>query len=255
MATAKSMEKKESAQKFKSFLKKNVYYIIMAVCLLAIAGMITATVLLNKSQSTKEGINDTLEQVTPTTSDLTDKEKEGDKTPEPTSKEDENKDKETEKETEGEKENEQPTNTEPTPVAIVFDAPVAAVDIACDYSMDALVWNSTLQHSAVHNGIDFRGADGTDVLCVYDGVVTAVGYDVLNGYTVTVQHNDTLYTSYGSMNEPTVKVGQNVRKGEVLGTMGNTASKEYSMGPHLHFSVYENNKVTDPYKYMAIGGK
>ena len=121
--------------------------------------------------------------------------------------------------------------------------------------MDAWVWNSSLRHYAVHNGIDFRGEDGTNVSCVYDGVVSSVGYDVLSGYTVTVQHNDTLYTSYGSLNEPTVKVGQTVRKGDVIGTMGNTASKEFSMGPHLHFSVYENDKVTDPYKFMPIGGK
>lgn len=238
------MEKKESTQKLRTFLKKNVYYIIMAVCLLAIAGMITATVLLNNAQSVNNnadnGIN---EEPVPTTSDVT--EKPGEKeTPEPT-----------EKEKEGEKEKEEQTNADPKPVQIVFDTPVAAVDVACDYSMDALVWNNTLKHYAVHNGIDFRGEDGTNVFCVYDGVVTAVGYDVLNGYTVTVQHNDTLYTSYGSLNEPSVKVGQNVKKGDVLGTIGNTASKEYSMGPHLHFSVYENNRATDPYKYLAMGGK
>ncbi len=236
------MEKKESTQKFKTFLKKNVYYIIMALCLLAIAGMITATVLLNKSPSVNNGnvVDNGISDggVVPTSGDPTEKEKEGEK---------EKEDPKEEKPTEGE--------TNPTPSAIVFDAPVAVVDIACDYSMDALVWNSTLKHYAVHNGIDFRGEEGTNVLCVYDGVVTSVGYDILSGYTVTVQHNDTLYTSYGSLNEPSVKVGQNVRKGEVLGTMGNTASKEYSMGPHVHFSVYENNKIADPYKYMAIGGK
>ncbi len=238
------MEKKSSSQKLKTFMKKNVYYIIMAVCLLAIAGMITATVLLSKTESVsngnvEEGLNEDITiptNVEPVVNQ--------DKEDNPEQKEDKA---EPDKPTTG--------NDEPTPIAIVFDSPVANIDIAADYSMDALVWNSTLRHYAVHNGIDFRGEDGANVQCVYDGVVSSVGYDVLNGYTVTVQHNDTLFTSYGSLNEPTVKVGQTVRKGDVIGTIGNTSGKEYSMGPHLHFSVYENDCVIDPYKYMSIGGK
>ena len=238
------MEKKASTQKLRAFLKKNVYYIIMAACLLAIAAMITATVLLNNNQSVNNTPVDSGLDVVPTNGDPVDTNKDTDPTENPGA--------------ETKPGDSEPTSTEPDPTpaqSIVFDAPVATVDIGCDYSMDALVWNSTLRHYAVHNGIDFKGEDGTNVLCVYDGVVSSVGYDMLNGYTVTIRHNDTLYTSYGSLNEPTVKVGQNVRKGDVIGTMGNTAGKEYSMGPHLHFSVYENDRATDPYKYMTIAGK
>ena len=241
------MEKKASTQKIRAFLKKNVYYIIMAACLIAIAAMITATVLLNNKQSVNNTPVDSglSGDVVPTNVDPVDTNKEKEDTPQ--------EQKPTTDPTESEHTT---TDPEPTPTqSIVFDAPVAVVDIGCDYSMDALVWNSTLRHYAVHNGIDFKGEDGTNVLCVYDGVVTSVGYDMLNGYTVTVQHNDALYTSYGSLNEPTVKVGQKVRKGDVIGTMGTTAGKEYSMGPHLHFSVYENDRATDPYKYMTIAGK
>ena len=238
------MEKKASTQKLRAFLKKNVYYIIMAACLLAIAAMITATVLLNNSRSVSNTPANTGLDVVPTNGDPVDTNKDTDPTENPGA--------------ETKPGDSEPTSTEPDPTpaqSIVFDAPVATVDIGCDYSMDALVWNSTLRHYAVHNGIDFKGEDGTNVLCVYDGVVSSVGYDMLNGYTVTIRHNDTLYTSYGSLNEPTVKVGQSVRKGDVIGTMGNTAGKEYSMGPHLHFSVYENDRATDPYKYMSIAGK
>lgn len=241
------MEKKESTQKLKAFLKKNVYYIIMAACLLAIAAMITATVLLNDKQSVNNTVNDGLNDVVPV-----------DANPTETGKEQEKETQQEKPDTETKPSGSEETTTEPeqTPTqSIVFEAPVAAVDIGCDYSMDALVWNSTLKHYAVHNGIDFKGEDGTNVLCVYDGVVSAVEYDMLSGYTVTVKHNDSLYTSYGSLNEPTVKVGKTVRKGEVIGTMGNTSSREYSMGPHLHFSVYENDRAIDPYKYMNIAGK
>ena len=242
------MEKKESTQKLKAFLKKNVYYIIMAACLLAIAAMITATVLLNdKQQSVNNAVNDGLNDVVPADADPAETDKEPEKENQNEQTGTENKPGESEQTT---------TDPEQTPTqTIVFDAPVGVVDIGCDYSMDALVWNSTLKHYAVHNGIDFKGEDGTNVLCVYDGVVSAVEYDMLSGYTVTVKHNDSLFTSYGSLNEPTVKVGNTIRKGEVIGTMGNTSSREYSMGPHLHFSVYENDRAIDPYKYLNIAGK
>jgi len=97
--------------------------------------------------------------------------------------------------------------------------------------------------------------DGDNVLCACDGVVTSVGYDILNGYTVTVQHNENISSSYSSLNEPTVTVGQKLKKGDVLGTMGNTSGKEYAQGPHVHFSVLEKGEYTDPYQYMTIGGK
>lgn len=241
------MEKKASTQKVKAFFKKNVYYIIMAACLLAIAAMITATVLLNDKQNVNNTIDDGINNVVPVDADPTGTDKEKEKDPQ-----------EGQQGTETKPSGSEQTSTDPDPTpaqSIVFEAPVAAVDIGCDYSMDALVWNSTLKHYAVHNGIDFKGEDGTNVLCVYDGVVSAVEYDILSGYTVTVKHNDSLCTSYGSLNEPTVKVGQNVRKGETIGTMGNTSSREYSMGPHLHFSVYENDRAIDPYKYLNIAGK
>ncbi len=243
------MEKK-SSQKVKTFLKKNVYYIIMAACLIAIAAMITVTVLMNNgtengkiSENGDSKTVDITDPEQPTGGDITDTPTGGDDTPTggddtPTGGDD------------------TPTGgDEPTTEPIVFGLPVDAVDIIKDYAPDTLVWNSTLRHYAVHNGIDFGGEDGANVRCVCDGVISAVGYDMLNGYTVTVKHNDKLYSSYGSLNEPTVKVGQSVKKGDVIGTMGTSASNEYSSGPHLHFSVYENDAPTDPYRYMTIGGK
>ena len=107
----------------------------------------------------------------------------------------------------------------------------------------------------MHNGIDFGGNDGDNVMSVYDGTVIEVKYDILNGYTVKVQHNDSLVTSYSSLNEPTVAVGQTVAKGDVLGTMGVTAANEYLDGAHVHFSLYEDGKIANPYTYLTLGDK
>ena len=248
------MEKKQTSQRTKNFLKKNVYYIIMAVCLLAIAAMVTVTVLINNgviatgredlNGDLNNGINDDVptggNTDTPTggdggntnVGDNTDKGNQGE-----TQKPDDSK------------------QTDTKPIAIVFVNPVEKVNIIQDYCMDSLVWNSTLKHYAVHNGIDFAGEDGTNVMCVYDGVVTDISYDVLNGNMVTIKHNDNLYSTYSSLNEPVVKVGQTVNKGAVIGTMGTTATAEYSSGAHVHFSVTENGNLIDPKTYLTVSNE
>lgn len=231
------MDKKQSSHKVRTFFKKNVYYIIMAVCLLAIAAMITVSVLINNG--TIGGINpDDTPAITDPDDDLNNgtvpnpddgngnnnnnNDNTGNVTPEP----------------------EQPT-------AIVLASPVNSANVLLNYSMDQLVWNSTLKHYAVHNGMDFGGNDGDEVYSAYDGVVTEITYDILNGHTVTIKHSDTLSTKYSSLNEPVVSVGQSVTKGGVIGTMGTTATSEYSMGAHLHFMVLENGQEVDPTLFLA----
>ena len=219
----------------------------MAVCLLAIAAMITVTVLINNGviKMGEDNLNTDVPNE-PTINDPV-----GDNNVDAGNNGDGNK----------EPDNQQPTNptpdkpTDTEPVAVVFASPVTDVNVIQEYSMDMLVWNSTLKHYAVHNGIDFGGADGTNVYCVYDGVVTSVTYDVLNGNTVTIKHGDKLYTTYSSLNEPVVTVGQTVAKGGIIGTMGVTATAEYAMGAHVHFSVTENGNIIDPETYLTLSSQ
>jgi len=226
------MEKKHATKgKFKTFLKKNVYYIIMGICILAIAAMVTVAIV-TKNNSTdvvgpSQNIDNPPEQVT-NPDDVQNTDNPGTQQPDPVI---------------------------PTPTAVVFVNPVQEVKILKDYSMDALVWNATLKHYKVHNGIDFAGEDGTDVMSVYAGTVSNITYDILNGYTVTVVHNDKLTTTYSSLNEPTVTVGQTVAKGEKIGTMGITATNECLDGAHVHFCLYENGEIADPNKYFENGDK
>ena len=230
------MEKKSS--KTKSFWKRNVYYIIMAVCLLAIAAMVTLTILINNGVIGKKGdiVNDTPDapaiNTEPTQTD----------TQEPIDQPTENP---TETPTE------KPVEQE-TPTAIVFACPVEKVNIGTNYSMDALVWNASLKHYAVHDGIDFLGNDGDNVFAAYDGVVESVNYDALHGHSVTIKHNDSLKTTYSSLNTPTVTVGQGVKKGGVIGTMSSSATNEYSLGAHVHFSATENGVEIDPNTYLTL---
>lgn len=229
------MERKRTTNgKFKTFLKKNIYYIIMGICILAIAAMVTVA-LVTKNQN-----NDPVVDVGPS-QNIDELPGNGDKP------DDSNLNKDPVDDNQG--------TIVPPPVAVVFATPVKDVNILQDYSMDTLVWHSTLKHYAVHTGIDFAGEDGTEVMSAYAGTVSNVTYDILNGYTVTITHNDKLTTTYSSLNEPTVTVGQSVAKGEKIGTMGVTATNEYLDGAHVHFCLYENGELADPNKYLSLGDK
>ena len=107
----------------------------------------------------------------------------------------------------------------------------------------------------LQTGIDFAGAEGANALAVYDGVVSSVTYDQLNGNVVKIDHGNGLVTIYSSLNEPVVTEGQTVTTGTVLGALSTSASKEMSDGSHLHFEVSLNGEVSNPYDYLPTGDK
>ncbi len=100
---------------------------------------------------------------------------------------------------------------------------------------------------AWHNGVDFAGKNGADVISVAAGVV--VYADDLNGYgkMVEIHHGSGYSTRYGHHQELKVKPGDIVRKGEVIGLMGSSGR---STGPHVHFEVFKNGRVVDPSTYI-----
>ena len=92
-----------------------------------------------------------------------------------------------------------------------------------------------------HNGIDLRASIGTKVKSALGGVVKATGNTDLAkgcysyGKWVVVEHPDGLSTLYGHLSYVSVRAGQAVTTGDILGYSGSTG---YSFGPHLHFGVY-----------------
>ncbi len=100
---------------------------------------------------------------------------------------------------------------------------------------------------AWHNGVDFAGKSGSDVISVAAGIV--VYADDLNGYgkMVEIHHGGGYTTRYGHHQKLKVKSGDIVRKGEVIGLMGSSGR---STGPHVHFEVYKNGRVVDPSTYI-----
>ncbi len=94
--------------------------------------------------------------------------------------------------------------------------------------------------SGEHNGIDFRASVGTPIKAAASGVVshtftTASRIKCGYGNRVSVEHSNGLTTLYAHMSLNTVKIGDRVERGQVVGYSGNTG---FTTGPHLHFGVY-----------------
>ena len=100
---------------------------------------------------------------------------------------------------------------------------------------------------AWHNGVDFAGKDGADVIAVAAGVVVYSGPRSGYGKMVEINHGSGYSTRYGHHKALTVKAGDVVRKGEVIGLMGSSGR---STGPHVHFEVFKNGRIVDPASYI-----
>ncbi|MEX0943508.1 MAG: M23 family metallopeptidase [Pseudomonadales bacterium] len=100
---------------------------------------------------------------------------------------------------------------------------------------------------AWHNGIDFAGKEGANVITVAAGVVVYSGPRSGYGQMVEVNHGGGFSTRYGHHKELLVKVGDIVKKSQVIATMGSSGR---STGPHVHFEVFKNGRVVDPSSYI-----
>ncbi len=101
----------------------------------------------------------------------------------------------------------------------------------------------------MHNGLDLAAAPGAPVHAPAEGVVSFAGYDASYGKLVTIDHGYGVVTRYGHNSAIFVKVGQRVKRRELISAVGNTGR---STGPHLHYEVRVNNVPVDPSNYILI---
>ncbi len=226
-----------SNNKAVKFLRKNVYYFVFIVCL-AVLSIITVALVVNQGSNSNELNNDNVIE-------NPDNSTNGDDSQKPNENEGNN---------QGENQN-PPAEEKPTVTVIVFDMPVNGTIIK-EYTGASVVYNQTLGLYTGHKAIDFLADEGAQVKCSYDGVVESITTSNLQGTTITVDHGNNLKTVYNSI-EPIENLaqGQQVSRGEVIGTVSLNNRTEYKDGAHLHFEVIENGVKIDPQKYLLLEEK
>jgi murein DD-endopeptidase MepM/ murein hydrolase activator NlpD len=99
----------------------------------------------------------------------------------------------------------------------------------------------------VHKGVDLAGASGDNICAVDDGVVTFAGSSGTYGNLIKLSHGNGYETYYAHCSKLLVSVGDTVKKGDVIGLVGQTGR---ASGPHLHFEVRLYGAVKNPMDYL-----
>ncbi|MDR0814497.1 MAG: M23 family metallopeptidase [Bacteroidales bacterium] len=98
-----------------------------------------------------------------------------------------------------------------------------------------------------HKGIDFTAPIGTPIFATANGTVLEKGLYPGFGNRIMIDHGNGCQTLYAHLADFAVRDGQQVKRGQVIGTVGNTG---VSTGPHLHYEVHKNGKPVNPINYF-----
>lgn len=104
-----------------------------------------------------------------------------------------------------------------------------------------------LKYRRMHWGIDISAPTGTPIYATGDGIIKSVGRKGGYGKTCIINHGYGYQTLYGHMKTFIAKRGQKVKRGEIIGYVGNTG---LSRAPHIHYEVIYNNKKINPVNYF-----
>jgi murein DD-endopeptidase MepM/ murein hydrolase activator NlpD len=140
-----------------------------------------------------------------------------------------------------------------TPAVIEFAMPLSAPITLKAANFDGIQLNKTQGWYEFDLGYTLGTATSETVVAVYDGTVKdVVQNDASAGNLVRIQHDNGLETVYSSLGDIDVTKGQVLKKGDRIGTTGNTAIYEKFNMPYVRFEAYENGKPINPDKYVTF---
>lgn len=109
------------------------------------------------------------------------------------------------------------------------------------------VYNGELK--SYHSGTDFKAKDNTPIIASNSGIVKISQNRFYSGNSIVIDHGHGVYSCYFHLNTMNFKVGDFIKKGEVLGLSGSTGRVT---GPHLHFSFRINGILVDPLQAIEV---
>ena len=104
-----------------------------------------------------------------------------------------------------------------------------------------------LKYIRMHAGIDFSAPQGTAIFATGDGTVDYAGFNKTSGNMVTLNHGYGYETKYLHMSNFAVRQGQKVKRGDIIGYVGNTG---LSKAPHCHYEVWKDNQHVNPVNFF-----
>ena len=120
-----------------------------------------------------------------------------------------------------------------------------------DYSSDDLVYSVTLDEWTTHLGIDYKSEKTDIVKASADGKIKSIKNDPRYGLTVVIEHTNGFESVYSNLlTAEFITVGEEVKQGQTIATVGNTARFEIADETHLHFEIKQNGENVDPNIYL-----
>ena len=101
--------------------------------------------------------------------------------------------------------------------------------------------------AVLHAGIDIANRIGTPIVAPARGTVVSAGWQNAYGNCIVIDHGNSITTRYAHMETTVVSEGQEVKRGQVIGTIGNTGR---STGPHLHYEIRVGGVPVNPMRYI-----
>ena len=98
-----------------------------------------------------------------------------------------------------------------------------------------------------HDGVDVAASQGSPIYATADGYVHKIATEKTGGKVIILNHGGGVTTVYCHLSEFNVKVGQKVKREDVIGFVGQTGK---TIGPHVHYEVRLNGKAVNPYHYI-----
>ena len=99
-----------------------------------------------------------------------------------------------------------------------------------------------------NSGVDYTNSEVFDIISILDGSVISVKEDNILGTTVEIRHSNDLISVYQSLSEVSVKEGDEIIQGQIIGKSG-TSNINKDLGNHLHFELYYKGTIVNPEEY------
>ena len=139
-----------------------------------------------------------------------------------------------------------PTTGSPSSSGFISPLPKGSTWVSCAYGWrNHPLWGDR----RFHHGVDLAANQGTPIYAIAAGTVTIASYTDANGYYVSLGHGNGFGSIYCHMTHYTVKAGQSVKQGQIIGYVGSTG---WSTGPHLHFEIHKNGSSVNPMSYITL---